>query len=86
MFEIKIQFMCWYFTVMKKWILNGLSVSLKAHYLAAFHPNEACSSAYYLLHATFFLGLFFHSEEESNMFLRNANLFSTDYVTLFLRT
>jgi hypothetical protein len=32
-------------------------------------------TAYYLQHANFFLGLFFDSENASDMFLRNVGLF-----------
>jgi hypothetical protein len=42
-------------------------------------------SAYYLLHAGIFLGLFFDPEDGGDMHLKNVCLFSRDYTALYPR-
>jgi hypothetical protein len=44
-----------------------------------------CSSACYVLHAGFLLGLFFDPEDRGNVFLQNVCWFSTDYMALYPR-
>jgi hypothetical protein len=39
----------------------------------------------YLLHAGFFLGLFFEPEDGGYMFIRNVGLLSADYTALYRR-
>jgi hypothetical protein len=50
------------------------------------HPSSGLkSSACYLLHTGFLLGLFFDPEDGSDVFFRNVGCLSTDYTALYPR-
>jgi hypothetical protein len=49
------------------------------------HEGRRICSACYQIHYSFFLGLFFDTEDGGDLFLRNVGWLSTDYTALFPR-